>query len=813
MFHNKVKLVTRLHGNVCSELPDEGEAATIRLNKDKSCEARLHNYKSIMFRSLTLIMLLAVGGVSAAATAAQSATIPNADTALFNGDYDTAVTEYAAAANDPALRCDAFYGLGTAHFRAKRYVDAANAFAQNLNECTRTFRAFVMYGRALQELGRGAEALGAYQAAQALSPVLDSYLYEMSAALSPDQSVQFLRMAAEAPRHPEGKFVLREKLAQVYMLVGSPQAALAEYDTLLREIGEYLTTLSQIPGAEYDQQGGIRARIEYAAAEIQLQLGQTDAAYARMQRIVNDYWQSGSALPALIDLVGAGQTVDLLQRTRINVRNENYSPVVAVLPDALANNASLSGAPELRVLLGQAQRGLGDTDAALASFAAVLSQYPTDPAAGRAALEQGNTYLQRGETEQASIAFTALVNANPQAPEAPLALLRAAETERDYGDIDRALELYNQLASQYPQSDEAKDGLLEAGMALRGSDPTRAAEIFGRIGSARGYVWQGRLLNQLGNADAARTAWQQGAQVERGSYFSIRACELLSGRNSLVTAPMITPDTSGDRAAAEAWVAQAFNLPGVSSQLAPELANDPMLQRGTELWALGMWAEARAELDALHKLNRVNPAALLQLAFHYQSIGINRSSLNAATRLIYNTDVPIVDIPDALLRLAYPIYYADLIVPRSQERSLDPMLVAGLIRQESSYDPTVVSVVGARGLMQFMPPTAQDMADQLGYANYELDDLYRPIVAVDFGTHYLRSMRDFQGGSDAGALLSYNAGPGAARAWVAEAGDDLEALYDAILFPETQLYLDLIYSNHYMYQKLYTQDGAPVCGA
>ena len=236
-----------------------------------------------------------------------------------------------------------------------------------------------------------------------------------------------------------------------------------------------------------------------------------------------------------------------------------------------------------------------------------------------------------------------------------------------------------------------------------------------------------------------------------------------------------------------------------------------MLQRGTELWALGMWAEARAELDALHKLNRVNPAALLQLAFHYKDLGINRSSMNAATRLIYNTDQSILSIPDAVLRLAYPIYFGDMLVQKSQERGLDPLLVAALIRQESSYDPTVFSVVGASGLMQFMPATAQDMANQLGYTNYAHDDLLRAMVSIDFGTHYLRSMRDFQGGSDVGALLSYNAGPGAAQVWIRQAGNDLEALYDAIAFPETQLYLDLIYSNHYMYQKLYAEGGAPTC--
>jgi soluble lytic murein transglycosylase len=449
-------------------------------------------------------------------------------------------------------------------------------------------------------------------------------------------------------------------------------------------------------------------------------------------------------------------------------------------------------------------------DAALASFGGVLSAYPTDPAAVTAALEQGNTYLQRGDNDEAVIAFTTLVNANPQAPEAPAALLRAAETERDFGDIDRALELYTQLGTQYAGTDEAKEGLFEAGMVLRASDPARAAQLFGQVGTSRSFVWQGRLLNQAGDTAGAQRAWQAGVNAEPGTYFGVRACELLTGGSSLGILPMRTIDTSGDRAEAEAWVAQTFNLPGVTSQLAPELASDPMLQRGTELWALGMWADARAELDALHKLHRVDAAALLQLAFHYQSIGINRSSLNSATRLIYNTDIPVVDIPASILRLAYPMYFSDLFLPRAAEDNLDPLLVAGLIRQESSYDPTVVSVANARGLMQFVPATAQDMAEQLGYTDYELDDLFRAIVSIDFGTHYLSSMRDYQGGSDVGALLSYNAGPGASRVWIDRAGDDLEALYEAIDFPETQLYLDLIYTNHYIYQRLYTE-GAPDC--
>ncbi|MEO8396860.1 MAG: lytic transglycosylase domain-containing protein, partial [Chloroflexota bacterium] len=367
------------------------------------------------------------------------------------------------------------------------------------------------------------------------------------------------------------------------------------------------------------------------------------------------------------------------------------------------------------------------------------------------------------------------------------------------------------LSTQYGASDEAKDGLFNAALLLRTTAPTQAVDFFGKVETAEGFVWQGKLLAQAGDTAGATAAWQKGIAAEPGTYFSVRACELANNRSSINDAPLANVDTSGDKAAAEAWVAQTFNLPGVTADLSPELANDPMLKRGTELWSVGMWSDARAEFDALHKQRRADAAALLQLAFYYQSIPIYRSSLLAATRLSYlKDDLSILSVPKAILRLAFPIRYADLLVPLAQQNGLDPLLVAALVRQESSFDPTVVSVANARGLMQFVPATAQDMADQLAWPDYTLDDLYRPIVSISFGTHYLSAMRDYQDGSDVGALLSYNAGPGIAKQWLNNAGSDLEALYETIDYSESRSYLDLIYTNHFIYQQLYT-DNPPTC--
>ena len=131
-------------------------------------------------------------------------------------------------------------------------------------------------------------------------------------------------------------------------------------------------------------------------------------------------------------------------------------------------------------------------------------------------------------------------------------------------------------------------------------------------------------------------------------------------------------------------MAQTFNLPGATADLSPELAANPILLRGIELWSVGMWSEARGEFDALHKQYRDDPAALLQLAFYYQSIPVYRSSIFAATRLIFASNQPILAIPKEILRLGFPVYYRDLVTTLSTENSLDPLLVASLVRQESS---------------------------------------------------------------------------------------------------------------------------------
>jgi soluble lytic murein transglycosylase-like protein len=98
--------------------------------------------------------------------------------------------------------------------------------------------------------------------------------------------------------------------------------------------------------------------------------------------------------------------------------------------------------------------------------------------------------------------------------------------------------------------------------------------------------------------------------------------------------------------------------------------------------------------------------------------------------------------------------YGAEITAAAKKYGLDPALLAGLVKQESGFNPNAGSPAGARGLTQLMPGTAAG----LGVSNV-LD----PAQSLDGGAKYLKAQLDAFGGDVARALAAYNAGPGAVK--------------------------------------------------
>ncbi len=94
----------------------------------------------------------------------------------------------------------------------------------------------------------------------------------------------------------------------------------------------------------------------------------------------------------------------------------------------------------------------------------------------------------------------------------------------------------------------------------------------------------------------------------------------------------------------------------------------------------------------------------------------------------------------------------DIISEISSKYGVNEKLVSALIKQESGYNPTIVSKAGATGLMQLMPATAESLG---------VKDTKDPVQNVDGGVRYLKSLMKKYNGNLILSLAAYNAGPGA----------------------------------------------------
>jgi soluble lytic murein transglycosylase len=161
----------------------------------------------------------------------------------------------------------------------------------------------------------------------------------------------------------------------------------------------------------------------------------------------------------------------------------------------------------------------------------------------------------------------------------------------------------------------------------------------------------------------------------------------------------------------------------------------------------------------------------------------------------------------------YPRPYADLVMSAERERLLPRGVLWAVMRQESGYRPTVRSPVGAVGLLQLMPTTAEKVAAELG-EKVDQAELTRAHASVRLGAAYLRKLLDSFQGNLPLALAAYNAGPHAVSRWLT-GGEalPLDLFVARIPYEETRGYVARVLSNAARYAYLDGGEGAVLAPA
>ncbi len=156
-----------------------------------------------------------------------------------------------------------------------------------------------------------------------------------------------------------------------------------------------------------------------------------------------------------------------------------------------------------------------------------------------------------------------------------------------------------------------------------------------------------------------------------------------------------------------------------------------------------------------------------------------------------------------LWQLAWPLPHADA-VARAAETKQHAALVYAVMREESLFRPEALSSAGARGLLQVMPATGEQLAQELGFAPFSAAALFQPWLNIALGSHYLKSLRERFSGRLSAVIASYNAGPEAVEKWLTlrHDGDDDEWV-EAIPYPQTRIYTQRVLRSWRVYRDLY----------
>jgi soluble lytic murein transglycosylase-like protein len=102
---------------------------------------------------------------------------------------------------------------------------------------------------------------------------------------------------------------------------------------------------------------------------------------------------------------------------------------------------------------------------------------------------------------------------------------------------------------------------------------------------------------------------------------------------------------------------------------------------------------------------------------------------------------------------------AEMLVVEGRRAGIDPLFLAAVIRIESAFYTGAISNKGARGLMQVMPATGQEVAQQIGLDWTGPDQLHDLHYNVRLGVHYLDELLDLYAGNYKLAVTAYNRGP------------------------------------------------------
>ena len=650
----------------------------------------------------------------------------------------------------------AYLALGHAYLLDKRYAEAETSLRQAR--------------QAGQELADYADFLGAEaehdagngQAAEALlRGFADRYPDSIFAAGAPELEANVLLslgdaagaqrvLAAGADSADRVGYQLAQ--GQVALTLGQTQEAERDFKRLL--LGHPLSSEARIARAKLTAMG---AESTLTAAELR-SLGDAYYNAGRYEEAAEHY----RVLAREPGLDAAARNGFAVAEAACDLKLKRASTAEV---EALANTHDENGARRLYLLMELA-RNRNDLDYQQQMVAEMESSFPRSPWLAEALFSSGNMYMLRHDYPAAVIYYSYLATHFPENTNAAAAHWRAGWLSYRQGLYAEAEHLFDEQIRLYPGAKETVSAIYWRGRLYEMQDhkPANAAANYRTVIRAYQHYFYAQMAKErlaaLGNAQPVAQP-----QLDRLQAPPVPILE--------ESFPVDSPQLAKARLLANA---------GLNDYIAQEIAADP----DSSSWS----ALAEAQI--------------------YASYGETYRAMRALKRgLPYAATAPIKSIPLVYWRILFPEPWWATIKAESAKNNLDPYLVVSLIRQESEFNPSVISYANAYGLMQLLPSTGKAMAREEGISHFQTFQLLDPEMNIRLGTRFLRQMVDKVGGVQEYALAAYNAGDERVVDWQAAGPySGIDEFVESIPFTQTREYVEAILRNEEMYKAIDESSGS-----
>jgi soluble lytic murein transglycosylase len=430
--------------------------------------------------------------------------------------------------------------------------------------------------------------------------------------------------------------------------------------------------------------------------------------------------------------------------------------------EKLPNTADDSAALKL-YLLAELSRSERDEATHAGLIAQLVQRFPTSRWLEEALYSGGNMYLLKHDAKQAIYHYLLLVQMFPKSTYAPSAHWRAAWMNYRLRNNSEAARLMDEQIQNYAGGTEVPSAIYWRARLYEEEEHNyaQAANYYRALSSSYPNYYYALLARQRLNVLKGQTATVAPAAVLEA-----------------VPKPVV-PFLTGDLPENEPHLIKARLLANaaLNEYIGPEIQASPT---ANEWGALG-----QAEI--------------------FNSYGETTRALQAMKHSgISFFAMPLDQVPMVYWKVLFPQPYWSDLVANSQKNGLDPYLVASLIRQESEFNPGVVSHANAWGLMQLLPSVGKSMAKKDGVKGFSTNSLLNPTLNLQLGTTNLRLVLDRFGGQQEYALAAYNAGDVPVRQWMAVGNyRDIAEFVESIPYTETRDYVEAILRNREIYHALY----------